>query len=37
MTRWLWILALLGLAACVLPDADDVYPGDDDDSAEEVA
>jgi|GEM_PF-4183354 len=32
--RLLILLALFALAhACVLPDADDLYPADDDDSA----
>ncbi len=29
------LLLIVFLAGCVLPDADELYPGDDDDSAEE--
>ncbi len=31
-----WIV-VLGAAACFLPDGEDIYPGDDDDSAGEEA
>ncbi len=32
--KWLLLLVVF-LSACVLPEADELYPGDDDDSAEE--